>query len=261
MMHVVRAEWCRLMRRGSLLGAGVVVALGTVAASVIFGQAAIKPDPAQPQAVAIALLEAPDGLVQAFGFASQIVGAASLVLFARSVTTDYQQGTLKVLLTREPRRLVFLAGKGVAMAAFVVAAVLATVVAMVVTAMIAAATRGFDLSAWWSLEGFAAIGLGTLRLAATALVWGLVGTALGTTLRSAGAAIGIGIGVLAIGGHIVERFFTNASEWFPSLVLAAFTVGGTPAVSLALSGIVAAAYAVGLAIVAGIGFKWGDVPG
>lgn len=260
MMHILRAECSRIMRRGMILGAGVVVGLGILVSLIVFGQATTTPEPGEPQQVSASRLEADNGLVQAFGFASQVIGGASLVFFARTITNDYQHGTLKVLLTREPRRLAFLTGKVMVIAGFVTICVLAAVVAMAGTGIVVAAVRGFDVAQWGTPNGVAETLLGFLRLLSTAYVWGLFGAALATIFRSAGPAIGLGLGGFAIGGHIVERFFGDAAQWFPSLVLAAFTAGGTDEVSVVTAGLVAAAYAVGLALVAGFAFTRGDVP-
>lgn len=261
MRNLLNAEWLRLMRRGMLGAAAALVGLGVLATVLIFGQASDSPEGETPGLVRTALLEGADGLVQSLTLSSQVVGAASLVLFARTVTNDYQQGTLKVLLTREPRRLALLSAKFLAMALFVVLAVLAMFVAMTGAASLVAAARGIDASAWWTAAGIGETLLGLLRLLAASLVWGLLGFALGTLFRSAGPAIGVGIGMLAIGGHLVERFWSNAGSWYPSSVLSVFTVGGTDAVSLAWAGLVVALYAVGFAAAAAGGFLRGDVPG
>jgi hypothetical protein len=260
MRNVLAAEGSRLLRRGMLLGILAVVGLGVLTSAIIFGQSS-SGDERGPGVVPTAELEASDGLVKAFAFSSQIVGGAALVLYARSVTNDYQHGTLKVYLTREPRRLVFLSAKFLAMTAFLGVTLLVLLAAMIITASVVGGARGIDMSAWWTGEGVAATTFGFLRLAAAAMVWGLFGFALGTLLRSSGPAIGVGIGVFAIGGHLIENFWTNGGEWFPSLVLAVFTAGGTDTVSLGLASLMTALYAVILAGLSAFGFTRGDVPG
>lgn len=261
MINILHAEWTRLMRRGMLVGAVAIVGLGILTTALIFGQASNGAESGTPGVVGISLLEGDDGLVQTMAFGSQIVGGASLVLFARTVTNDYQHGTLKVLLTREPRRLAFLSAKFLAMTIFLALALVAMFLAMVSTASIMAGIRGIDSSAWWTVAGIGESLLGFLRLLGAALVWGLFGFALGTILRSGGPAIGVGIGVFAIGGHLVERFWANAAEWFPSIVLSVFTVGGTDAVSLTWASLMVAIYAVVLTAASALGFSRGDVPG
>src|SRR5439155_13169739 len=66
-----------------------------------------------------------DGFTGVFQFAAGLLGVVSLVLFAQAIGSEYREGTLKGLLSREPRRLVLLAAKLVAMAAFLAVGVVA----------------------------------------------------------------------------------------------------------------------------------------
>lgn len=141
-----------------------------------------------------------------------------------------------------------------------VALVGAEVAAVAMAGMVAQA-RGIDSSQWWTSAGIGENLLGFLRLLAASLVWGLFGFALGTTFRSGGAAIGIGLGALLIGGHIAARFWADADKWMPDSLLSVFATGGTTSVSLSYAGLVVASYAVTLGAVSGLSFSRGDVPG
>jgi len=248
MWNVVRSEWTKLSRPGMLLGgAGALVAFGALAVSLVFGLASDEPT-GMGQQSSIATLEGPDGLVASVAFATQILGAISLVLFARSVTNEYQHATLPVLLSREPSRTRLLGGKLVAMCAFVATAMLVAGIVMLGAASLVAASRGIDTASWWTREGVSAMSWGLLRLVAATLVWGLFGFALGTVFRSGAVAIGAGIGVLAVGGHLLEAFWADAGQWWPSLVMAGFTLGGTEALTLAAAGALMGMYAVVLSL-------------
>jgi ABC-type transport system involved in multi-copper enzyme maturation permease subunit len=239
-------------------GAGALVGLGVLGTLVVFSLAqhdATGQGPAQPADV----LQQANGFARSFGFTSQVIGATSLVLFARVVTSDYAQGTLKGLLAREPSRTKLLAGKYVAMALFVSLALLLAVAIMLVVASITAAQRDLDLSAWWTAAGWGEIVLGGLRLEASTLVWGLFGFALGAIVRNGAAANGIGIGAIAIGGHLMEMFWDDAGQWLPDLVLGAFAMGGNAALSLANAAGVVALYAALLAAAAWFAYNRGDV--
>ncbi len=259
MLHVVRSEWTKLMRPGMILGGGgAIVGLGILATLMVFslvqhGGAPQGPTPSSD------ILEQSDGFARSFVFSSQILGATSLVLFARVVTSDYAQGTLKVLLAREPNRTRLLAGKYVAVALFVSAFLLIAILAMLLVATITAAQRGLDITSWWTADGWGSLAWGTLRLVTSTLVWGFFGFALGALVRNGAAANGIGIGAIAIGGHLTEMFWSDAGKWLPDLVLGAFAMGGSKAISLANAGLVTAAYAALLAVVAWLAYNRGDV--
>ncbi len=259
MLNVVRSEWTKLMRPGLLIGgAGALVGLGVLGTLMVFSLA--QHGPAGPGPVQGAdMLELSDGFVCSFVFSSQILGATSLVLFARVVTADYAQGTLKVLLAREPNRTRLLAGKYVATALFVATALLVAVAVMLVVATVTAAQRDLAIEAWWTAEGWGTMALGFLRLEASTLVWGLFGFALGAIVRNGAAANGIGIGAIAIGGHLTEMFWDDAGKWLPDLVLGAFAMGGNDAIGLGNAGLVTALYAVVLAAAAGFAYNRGDV--
>ena len=260
MMHVVRSEWARLMRPGMVLGGGLLlVALGSLATAMAFGLAEAEPTTGPGGATTIAVLEAEDGLVQTMVFSSQVIGAVSLVIFARSIANDHQQGTLKVMLSREPRRFVLFAGKVVALSAFVTASVAVTVVAMLATGSFVAAIRGIDTSAWWTSSGGAETLAGALRLWLATLGWGVFGLMLGTLLRSAGVATGIGIGFFAVGEHMLEMFWGDAAKVLPGLVLAAFTVGGNAALAMGAAAAIAAAYTAAFLFVSATVFWRRDV--
>ena len=258
MLNVVRSEWTKLMRPGMLLGgAGALVGLGVLGTLVVFSLAEHSdgPGPQQPGDA----LEESDGFATSFAFSSQVLGATSLVLFAKVVTSDYQQSTLKVLLSREPSRTRLLAGKYLAMALFVTAALAIACTAMLAIAATVGPGNGLDLDAWWTPAGLASMLLGSLRLLASCLVWGFFGFGLGALLKNGAAANGIGIGGIAVGGHLMEMVWEDAGQWLPDLVLAAFSMGGNEALSLADASWVVALYAVVLASASWFFYTRGDV--
>lgn len=255
--NALKAEWTRLMSRGMLLGGAVFVGMGILVTVIVFASAGGANGPG----VTVSVLSGSDGFVQSLRFTGTILGGISLVLFARTVTNEYQFSTLKVKLSQEPRRLVLLSGKFLAMALFLAAALVMTYIAMVSVASVVAGARGIDASPWWTSKGVAENLLGFLRLLAASIVWGLFGFALGTVLRSGGAAIGIGLGALLIGGHVGERFWADAERWLPDSLLGIFSAGGTASVSLAYASSVVVLYGVILGVISAFGFTRGDVPG
>lgn len=168
---------------------------------------------------------------------------------------------LKVKLAREPRRLVVLSAKLLAMMLLVAPAVVVAFMLMLATGTIVAGTRGLDVSAWWTSAGLGGMLVALLRLVASVLVWGFFGFALGVLLRSSAAAIGVGLGGLLLGGHLGERIFTTPGKWLPDQILSAFVVGGTTSATLAFASLSILAYTILLATASAVTFSRGDVPG
>jgi ABC-2 type transport system permease protein len=233
------SEFYKLRRPGILLGCfGLIVGMSLLIATILFLTA--KP---QAQLVADALanagqpsrtglsfetLEKPDGYATAFQFAGQIIGVVALVVFAQNFGAEYGQGTLKMLLAREPRRIRILGAKLAALAVLVVAAVLAAFVLQ--TALVAglAHIKGLDTSQWWTAQSALDGTLLVLRVAGAALAWGSMGTFLAVLLRAAPPAIGIGIGYTLLVEGILAFALKGATKWLPGQALTSFVAWGTP---------------------------------
>jgi ABC-type transport system involved in multi-copper enzyme maturation permease subunit len=260
-MHVVRSEWAKLVRRGMLLGAALLVVLAMLGAVLVFSNAREAPaaNPDGPGGLSFARLAEPDGLIVSLLFIGQVIGAVSMVLFARSAGNDYTNGTLKTALGREPRRVVFLAGKAIALGAFVTIAVVVGFAAMAGVASAVAAGRGMDTSQWWTGEGLMDALGGLARLVAASLAWGLIGMALGVVTRSGSLAVGIGVPFLGIGEHLMQMVWNDGARWMPGIVLAVFAAGGTRDMGLGLAGLLTIGYAIAFAAVAWGTFARRDV--
>jgi ABC-2 type transport system permease protein len=91
----------------------------------------------------------------------------ALALFAIAIAGEYSQGTLRNLLVRQPRRVRLLAGKLLALACFTAIAVVVGVVAATLTALLVAPGQDIPTTAWFTSDGWAALGsgLGNLLLA------------------------------------------------------------------------------------------------
>lgn len=259
-MNVVRSEWRRLMRPGMILGAGLLVALAALGAALVFGTAvADQARDGDAMAFRIARLEQPDGLVATMLLTGQLVGAVALVLFARSFGNDYSNATLKVALSREPRRGRVLGGKLVAVGLLVSVAVLLGFLAMTATASAVAAARGIDTSQWWTAEGIGESLAGLGRLVVATLVMGLVGATLGIVTRSGTLAVGIGLPAIILGEHLLQRFWSGGANWLPGIATAAFAAGGTAEWGLWPAALLTLAYAVVLSAVSAATFIRRDV--
>lgn len=258
MMHVARAEWRKLTRPRMLLGAwGGLVGVAVLGTVLAFANA--HPATLSGRGLSIERLEQEDGLVASLAVTGQLLGAACLVVFARSVANEYAHGTLRTLLVREPRRPVALAGKLAALALFVAASLLVAVVALTLTGTTFAAARGIQMDAWWTPGGVGGLALAALRLLWACLVWGCIGATLGLAFRSGVLATGIGIAYLALQEHMVQGLWPEGARWLPGLVLEAFARGGTKDVTLGTAGLLSLGYAAVLLAVSWAVFQRRDV--
>lgn len=265
MIHAIKAEWMKLTRRGMILGgAGVMVGFMTLATLLTLQSALPEP----PTGVAgpvmrptLAQIEASDGLLSIFGILVHIVGIVSAVIFAQSIGSEYSNGTLKVMLTREPRRLVLLSAKILAISGFIAAAIFVAFIVLFGASNHMADAKEYDISAWMSSEGWSASLGGLARLWVAALVQGLIGLTLGVLFRSPAPAVGVGIGYIFALEPLIIGSWSEAAKWLPGPVLTAFTKGGTADVPILMASALVALYSLALIAVAGVIIQRRDVVG
>lgn len=263
MIHAIKAEWMKLMRRGMMLGgAGVLVAFMTLA-TLLTLQSALPEPPmgvsAPGMRPTLVQIEAFDGLLSIFGILVHLVGIVSAVIFAQSIGSEYSNGTLKVMLTREPRRLVLLFAKVLAISGFIAAAIFVAFIVLFGASNHMADAKGYDISAWTSPEGWSASLGGLARLWVAALVQGLIGLALGVLFRSPAPAVGVGIGYIFAIEPLIIGAWSEGTKWLPGPVLTAFTKGGTADVPMLAASALVALYSLALVAVASVIIQRRDV--
>ena len=275
MIRAFRCEWTKLWRfRQALSVWGVMVGLTCLFVALFFGSAGettTAPGPGrQATFLTLADLEKPEGLWVTLRVSSQMLSVVAFVLVAGSMSAEYSQGTLKVLLARDPVRLRLLAGKAAALLAFAGAGILLAGIAQAGVATLMAAVRGIDFGAWWTAANLEDALLLLLRLVGAACVWGLLGLMLAILLRSAPAAIGIGIGYTIIVESLLGLVLKDIHPYMPGQVLQAFVSAGQPAIgqasaadplSLGSSALLGLGYAVAFVVVAAAVFHRRDVSG
>lgn len=262
LLDVVRAELIRLRRPGLLLGwAGLVAVLCVLVNSVMFGIAQEQAPPAQGPGVSFPslteLLE-PGGLVAGLGSASSMLGVVTLSFWALATAGDHTTGLIRLLVAAQPRRGRLVLGKWLALAATTAVIVLLAVVVNVVVAPIAAGAAGLEPTAWGDdVVGLVAAAFRDLYL--TLLVWGTIGLAIATLTRSAGIAIGVGVGWVLLIEQVIGAASQSVAEWLPGAVMTALASGGTPDTSYAVALSTAAAYTLVAIIGAIVVFRRRDV--
>lgn len=266
MISALHAEWYKLWRRGMVLGViGTMVGITCLLTIVIFARASSAAPGANAGQLlsglspSLATLSTSVGLVQGLTTAGNFIGLIALVFFAHVVGSEYRDGTLKVLLSLQPRRLHLLAGKLLAMAAFVAVAVLAAFAFQVATAVVLAGARGASTSAWWTSDTLRnATGL-VARTVAAVIVRGLMGGFLAVLFRGAVPAIGVGLGYTFVADALIVAAWPDARKWLPHEALVAFAQGGKAGLATGQAGVLTAAYAIVFVVVAGALFRSRDV--
>jgi ABC-2 type transport system permease protein len=265
-IRALHAEWYKLWRHGTVLGViGTMVGITCLLTTVIFARASgAAPGANAGQLLSglspsLATLSTGAGLVQGLKTAGNFIELIALVFFAQAIGSEYREGTLKVSLSHEPRRLHLLAGKLLALAAFVAMAVLAAFALQVATAVVLAGARGASTSAWWTGDTLAnAAGL-VARTIVAVIVRGLMGGFLAVLFRAAVPAIGVGLGYTFVADSLIIAAWPDGRKWLPHDVLVAFAQGGKAGLAAGQAGALTAAYALVFLVVAGALFRSRDV--
>lgn len=235
MINVVRSELVRLRRQGFLIGwFGLTAVMAALINFVMFQfskQGATPPanGPGVTFPTSAQLLSA-HGIVAGMAAVSSILGVITLSFWAISATSDYNTGLVRILVSAHPRRWQLIAGKWLALALYNAGATLLALIITLVTAPIAAQAGGYQPTAWGT-------DLPTILLSATVnlfgamLVWGTIGLALATLTRSAGIAIGVGVGYVLLLESVLKAAASSIGDWLPGTTIAAIASGGTPNLS------------------------------
>jgi ABC-2 type transport system permease protein len=188
--------------------------------------------------------------------------ALLVVLAASFIGAEWHAGTMTTLLTWEPRRVRVFGAKVLAAAAlsFVgIVALQAFLGAVLAPSAIFRGTTDGANAAWFrSVAGL------VLRAAAVGAVGAAIASALATIGRNTAAALGVAFGYIAVIEPILHAVRPKWQPWFLYDNAATFVLGnrsGFPAInrSTAGAGLVLAAYAAALLLVAGGMFARRDV--
>lgn len=258
MMHVVRSEWRKLMRRGQIWGSwGTMAGFGLLLAILLVATAQgtqVEQQVGGSPTVPTAFIEASDGHVFAFQSSGQLLGVVALVIAAANLATEYTSGTLRVLLVREPRRFLLLAGKAVALWGFVLVGVLLTLATSVAATAAIAFARGLDVGAWSTATALVRLAEAFAGVGGTTLVWTALGLMLAAIFRAGFPAIGVGIGVPLIVEGLLVLVMPDVVQWLPGTILAQLAEGSTTQSLNAAAPTLSQETAIALAVAYGIVF-------
>jgi ABC-type transport system involved in multi-copper enzyme maturation permease subunit len=262
MRRAILAEFEKLRRRSILVGAGAVLPLLAIVATVaVFAAAGTKPagGPREVYGPSLAQLGDSGGLTRGFTATASVVGLLVLIVFAILAAGEWNQGTIRALLTREPNRLRVFGGKAVALLTATAAALLLALVVSVVTAYVMALARGVSTSSWLTGAGLRQAGGDYLRAAASSGGYGLLGLALGTLIRSTTVVVPVAFAWFFPLEHIAQNAWSGAGRWFPGLLLDAVATDGTTEVSFARAVALSVVVVVAALAVASVDLRRRDI--
>lgn len=230
MIAATRSELIKLRQRTYLVGILGMVAFMLVSMLLSVTDADQTTSDRGPVGLVLSRdeLAAADALGRSLGNAVTFIGITALTLVAISVGTEYGSGTIRNLLVRQPRRGRLLLGKTTALLAYAAVGVLAASVAGAAVAFPLAPGNDIDTGAWTTVEGLLATLGGAANLVVAVWGWAALGLLLAVLLRSAPAAIGIGVAYTLPFEIVLTIMFEDASRWLPGQILQALARGGSP---------------------------------
>ncbi|HEV2259964.1 MAG TPA: ABC transporter permease [Streptosporangiaceae bacterium] len=263
MIRSFRSELLKLRRPSVIFGGGAVLAGFTVLATVLtFTTATATATAAQNGRYAtstFAGLAGANGLTRGFANAAGLLGILVFVLFLTSMTSEYSHGTLRMLLTRQPRRARLLGGKFLALVAVTAAAMMAALLLSAAVAIPLAHSRGIATTAWFTVGGLGHLASNYGNAVLAVVFFGTAGFALAVLLRSTVLALGVGLAWLLPLENIVQNSWAGSGHWLPGLLFGAVGRGGTDIVSYQVALALALAYCAIALTVASASFLRRDV--
>ncbi len=237
MIPAIQSAWVTLRRPSMLLTAfGGSVAAALLATSVTITSVTETPSAATapgPAPSTFADLAMSDGIVQGLSNGLTFLGIVAVSIGAIAFASDFQHGTVRTLLVREPNRLRFLAGKAVAVAGLLVAAAIVATAAGAGAALALAPGAGVDTAAWAAGPVIAA----GAQTAAAMVGYAALGAGLGLMLRSTVAAVSLGIGWTLAVEQLLASAWDGAKDLLPGQLLTALGDGSITAAGGAALGV------------------------
>jgi ABC-type transport system involved in multi-copper enzyme maturation permease subunit len=265
MTAMVRAELAKLTRRKTLLGiGGAAAALSILATVLTFNAAKSATDTIgqhRPGALdfSLPLLAHANGWTTGFAAASGFIGIVLLIMGAVTFAGEFSNGTIRNLLVFEPRRVRVIAGKAVALAAFVAGALMVAELFGIATSFVMANVRGVDTTAWLSGTGLLALGSAYGHAVFAAVAWAMIGAAAAVVFRSVPLTLAVVLAWFFPLENILNNTVPASQKWLPGLVLEGIQTGGTAAISLGRGIALATVYVIALAAISAIAFARRDI--
>lgn len=252
MANAFASEWIKLRRRSLFYGSyAAIIAVACLVTVLTFSTAgrSATTGPAS-QSTPLSQLALSSGSVNGLEGSLTILGVIAFAIAASQMATEYGQGTLRNLLVRQPRRIVFLGGKLLAISTFMIGAVALATIGSIAVAFAMAHGRGIPTNAWTAFSGLGAMATGLIDVSVATVGFALLGLTLGIVMRSSVAAVAVGVAYLLPVEQILASTVRSTAGYLPGQLLSSVAQGGTATIGYAHSLVGTLLY---LAVAAGIG--------
>jgi ABC-2 type transport system permease protein len=254
--RVFVSQWVKLRRPVVFFGAvGTSVAFASLATFLILTHLSTTPGSIERHHIYIGTIEQAAGSVYGLGQSSGLLGLVAIIVCAFITASEYNYGTLRNLLVRQPRRLTLLGGSYLALMSMVVAAVVCAAAAVMIISYILAPGEGIHTHAWSFIQSLAVVG----ETALAVICYGTFGTALAVLFRSPVVAIGVAIGWSVAVENLLSAIIGGIDKWLPGELLAAIAAHGSSDISFGRALLVGGLYTLVIAVAAAATFVRRDV--
>ena len=252
------SEWTKLKRKTLLLSTFLGLAVAA-SAFVILLFANAQPHGSGGGLPTLQQLARPNGLVVGVTRATMLLGIVAFGIAAAQTASEYSLGTLRQLLVRQPRRIVLLVGKMLAVITFILFAFLFAAIVAFAIAIVMAHARHSSTSAWFTSAGLGDLfrALGDIALAVVG--YSVLGLAIGQLVRSAVFSVIAGLAWMIAIENIIARIVPSTSKWLPGAALETVASGGTEGPTFSHGLIVGAVYLIVALVAALTTFTRADV--
>ncbi|MSO33223.1 MAG: ABC transporter permease [Candidatus Nanopelagicaceae bacterium] len=261
MIRIFKSEWRKLRRPTLFLGtmAAVIGLTGLISSLLFLLLDSPRGNAREGMMITREILAMPNGLYIGFANSAGLLGVIALCVFAAQTAIEYTNGTLRNLLVREPRRLLLLTGKYLAMISFAFITVFFSAIVSLAISVSLAGTKGVSTDQWFTSSAISLFGSTFGNVFLSVISYGTVGMTLGLLLRSPITSISIAVAWILVIENILSATVNGISKWLPGQLMSAIPVqfGVDFSYSRALAG--SAAYLLIFAVAAATLFKRRDV--
>jgi ABC-type transport system involved in multi-copper enzyme maturation permease subunit len=248
------SQWVKLRRPTVFLGA-VGTSVFFAAAITVLILTHLAPGVGSHHGVYIGNVEYSNGILYGLSQSAGLMGLVALIVCAFITASEYNYGTLRNLLVRQPRRLTLLTGSYAALASMLALAVVLSAVVVAIISLIMAPGEAVVTSAWSVGPTLATVG----EVALSVIGYGTFGVALAVLTRSPVTAIGIAVGWSLVIEGILSAVIGGADKWLPGRLLAAIAAHGNGDITFTLALIAGGIYVIAFATAAVVAFRHRDV--
>ena len=226
MIRIFKSEWRKLRRPTLFLGtlAAVIGLTGLISSLLFLLLDSERGNGREGMIITRETLALPNGLYVGFANSAGLLGVIALCVFAAQTAIEYTNGTLRNLLVREPRRLLLLAGKYLAMISFALITVCFSAIVSVGISATLANVKDVNTDLWYTSSALSLFGSTFGNVLLSVISYGTVGMTLGLLLRSPISSISIALAWILVVENILSATVDGISKWLPGQLMSSIPV-------------------------------------